>query len=54
MNSVGIPEGFRGNAGLSGKSRMGVVSGDLGSQEAFAQMSLGFIEVVGRLPWQIW
>ena len=45
MNSVGIPGGFRGNAGFSGKS------GDLGPQKAFAQMAmpnhLGYIQGLG-------
>ena len=39
MNSVGIPGGVRGNAGFSGKLGFGVVSGDLGGQNAFAQIA---------------
>ena len=40
MNSVEIPGRFRGNAGFSGKfAEFGVVSGDLGTQKAFAQIA---------------
>ena len=39
MNSVGTPGGFGDNAGFSGKIWDGVVSGDLGSQEASAQIA---------------
>ena len=39
MNSVGIPGGFRGEAGFSGKLGFGVVSGDLGPRKAFAQIT---------------
>ena len=44
MNSVGIPGGFRGNAGFSRKlGGFGVVSGDLGGQKAFCANSHLFI-----------
>ena len=39
MNSVGIPGGFRGNAGFRENLGFGVVSGDLGGQKAFAETS---------------
>ena len=39
MNSVGIPGGFRGNAGFSENLGFGLVSGDLGPQKAFAQIA---------------
>ena len=40
MNSVGIPGGFRGNAGFLGKDLgFGVVSGDLGGQKVFCAKS---------------
>ena len=39
MNSVGIPGRCRGSAGFSTKLWVGVVSCDLGSQEAFAQIA---------------
>ena len=39
MNSVGIPGGFRGNAGFRENLGFGVVSGDLGGQKAFAQIA---------------
>ena len=39
MNSVAIPGKFRSNEGFSGKSRLGVVSGDLGPRKAFAQIA---------------
>ena len=37
--SMGIPGGFWGNAGFSGKLGFGVVSGDLGGQKAFVQIA---------------
>ena len=40
MNSVGIPGGFRGNAGFRENLGFGVVSGDLGGQKAFAQIAI--------------
>ena len=39
MNSVGIPGGFRGNAGFRENWGFGVVSDDLGGQKAFAQIA---------------
>ena len=39
MNSVGIPGGFRGNAGFRENLGFGEVSGDLGGQKAFAQIA---------------
>ena len=43
MNSVGIPGGFRGNAGFRENLGFGVVSGDLGGQKAFAQIARAHI-----------
>ena len=51
-NSVGIPGGFRGNTGFSGKFGFGVVSGDLGGQRAFAQIANLFYESGTALTWR--
>ena len=45
MNSVGIPGGFRGNAGFRENLGFGVVSGDLGGQKAFAQIARSDAEI---------
>ena len=51
MNSEGIFGGFRGNAGFSGKLWVGVVSGDLGGQKAFAQIAThGFLDPSPKDP----
>ena len=39
MNSVGIPGGFRGNAGFSGNLGFGVVSGRFGGSKGFCANS---------------
>ena len=52
MNSVGIPGGFRGNAGFRENLEFGVVSGDLGGQKAFAQIAISELlesEITGFL-----
>ena len=48
MNSVGIPGGFRGNAGFRENLGFGVVSGDLGGQKAFAQIIFVSVKYFAR------
>ena len=49
MNSMGIPGGFRGNAGFREIWVFGVVSGNLGPQNAFAQIAAKSTEVLRRV-----